>query len=109
MSSALSEQSCVREGAGYDEVFSSGLDDPSTSSDEREPSATSPSIGDEDMDMDGSKGDSNGDDVDIGEPPIKSVIGPNGFGKFIMLPLWTINEYISSVKQTHFNMLREKY
>ena len=51
MSSASSEQSCVRNGAGYDEVFPSGLDDLDTSSHEREPSATSPSIGDEDMNM----------------------------------------------------------
>jgi len=34
MSSASSEQSCVREGAGYDEVFPTGQDDPGTSSDE---------------------------------------------------------------------------
>ena len=26
-----------------------------------------------------------------------------------MLPLWTINDFISSVKQTHFNTLREEY
>ena len=26
-----------------------------------------------------------------------------------MLPLWTINDFNSSVKQTHFNTLREKY
>ena len=25
-----------------------------------------------------------------------------------MLPLWTINDFISSVKQTHFNTLREE-
>jgi len=55
------------------------------------------------------EGDSNGDDVDIGEPPIQSIVGPDGFRKFIMLPLWTINDFISSVKQTHFNTLREEY
>ena len=32
-----SKQSCVREGVGYDEVFSSGQDDPGTSYDERDP------------------------------------------------------------------------
>ena len=26
-----------------------------------------------------------------------------------MLPLWTINDFISSIKQTQFNKLREKY
>ena len=109
MSSAWSEQLCVLKGVGYDEVFPSGLNDPGTSSDEREPSATSPSTGDENMDVDGLEGYSNGDDVDIGEPPIRSVVGPNGFRKFIMLPLWTINDFNSSVKQSYFNTLREKY
>ena len=101
MFSALSEQLCVREGASYNKVFLSSLNDPDTLSDERESSTTSPSIGDEDMDVDGSEGDLNGDDIDIGEPPIQSVVGPNGFRKFIMLLLWTINDFNSSVKQTH--------
>ena len=92
---------CLHEGASYDEVFPSGLDDPGTLSDEKEPSTTSPSTRDEDMDVDGSEGDSNGDDVDIGEPLIQSVVGPDGFRKFIMLLLWTINDFNSSVKQTH--------
>ena len=108
MSSASSEQSCIHKGAGYDEVFLSVLNDPGTSSTERESLATSPSTGDEDMDVEGSEGDSN-DDVDNGEPPIQSIVGPDGFRKFIMLPLWTINDFISSVKQTHFNTLREEY
>ena len=101
MFSASSEQSCVCEGASYDEVFPSSLDDLDTLSDEREPSTTSPSTGDEDMDVDGSEGDLNGDDIDIAEPPIQSVIGPDGFRKFIMLLLWTINDFNSSIKQTH--------
>ena len=59
MSSALSEHLCVREGAGYDEVFLLGQDDPGTLSDERNPLATSPSTRDEDLDMDGLESDSN--------------------------------------------------
>ena len=109
MSSVSSEQSCVHEGAGYNEVFLLGLNDPSTSSNERKPSTTSPSTRDEDTDVEGPNGDSNAEDVDNGEPPIQSVVGPDGFRKFIMLPLWTINDFNSSVKQTHFNTLREKY
>ena len=101
MFNALSEQLCVHEGASYNKVFLSSLNDPDTLSDERESSTTSPSIGDEDMDVDGSEGDLNGDDIDIGEPPIQSVVGPNGFRKFIMLLLWTVNDFNSSVKQTH--------
>jgi len=79
MSSASSEQSCVHKGAGYNEVFSSGRDDPSTSSDERNPSASSPSTRDEDLDTDGSENDSTDDQVGA-EPPTQSIIGPNGLG-----------------------------
>ena len=110
-SEALSEQSCVREGADYNEVFPSSQDDPDTFHDERVPSANSSSTEeDEDLDVDGLEGDSN-DEEDIGsvEPPFQSVIGPNGLREFIMLLLWTINEFNSSIKQKHFSMLREKY
>ena len=108
---ASSKQSCVREGAGYDKVYPSGQDDPDTFYDERVPSANSPFVGeDKDLDLDGSDGDLN-DEEDIGnvEPPIQSVIGPNGFREFIMLPLWTLNDFNSSIKQKHFNTLSEKY
>ena len=108
---ASSEQSCVREGAGYDKVYPSGQDDPDTSYNERVPSANSPFVGeDKDLDVDGSDGDLN-DEEDIGsaEPPIQSVIGPNGFREFIMLPLWTLNDFNSSIKQKHFSTLSEKY
>ena len=108
MSSVLSNQSCVREGAGYDEVFPSGQNDPDTSSEERNPSATSPSTRDEDLDMDRSEGDST-DGLDGAEPPIQSVIGPDGFREFIMLPLWMVNDFISTIKESHFKTLREKY
>ena len=109
MSSASSKQSCVREGAGYNEVFSSGQDNPNTSYNERDLLANSPSTEDEDLDVDRPKGDSNDNDIDIGEPPIQSVIGLDGFRGFIMLPLWTINDFNSSTRQQHFNTLKEKY
>ena len=109
-SEASSEQSCVREGTGYDEMFLAGQDDPYTSYDERVLSTNSPSTNEDgDLDVDRSEGDSNNDDLDIGEPQIQSVIGPNGFREFIMLLLWTINDFNSSIKQQHFNTLREKY
>ena len=109
MFSVSNEQLCVREGASYNEVFLSGQDDPNTSYDERDPSANSPSTEDEDLDVDRPKGDSNNDDIDIGEPPIQSIIGLDRFREFIMLSLWTINDFNSSIKQQHFNKLREKY
>ena len=53
-SEALSEQSCIREGAGYDEVYLSGQDDPNASYPERDPCANSPSEEEnEDSDEDG--------------------------------------------------------
>ena len=63
---------------------------------------------DEDLDVDGSENDSN-DDLAGVESPIQSVIGPDGFREFIMIPLWTINDFNSSIKQTHFNTIKEKY
>ena len=87
-----SEQSCVRKGKGYDEVYSSSQDDPDTSYDERIPSANSPSMEeDEDLDADGSKGDSGGDsnseNVYYAKPPIQSVIGLDGLREFLLLSL----------------------
>jgi len=108
MSSASSEQSCVRKRAGYDEAYPLGQDDPGTSSEERVPSANSPSTEDDDLDGDGSESDSN-EDIGNDEPPVQSVIGLDGFKEFIMLPLWMINDFNSSIKQHHFNTLREKY
>ena len=50
MSSALSNQSFVRDGAGYEELYPSGYKDPDELS-ERTPSATSPSSRNEDMEL----------------------------------------------------------
>ena len=102
-----SNQSFVLDGAGYDEVFLSGQKDPDASSQERNPSPTSP-IMDEALEMDGSEGDSS-DGTDGAEPLIQSVIGPNGFREFIMLPIWTVNYFTSLIKEPHFKTLREKY
>jgi len=69
MSSALSEQLCVRERVGYDEVYLLGQDDPGTSSDERVSSANSTSTEDDDLDIDGLESDSN-EGIRNDEPPI---------------------------------------
>ena len=108
MSSASSNQSCVREEVGYDEVFPSGHKDLGTSSEERTPSATSPSTKGEDLEMDRSKGDSI-DGLIGAKPPTQSIIGPDGFREFIILPLWMVNNFISTIKESHFKMLMEKY
>ena len=87
MSSVSSSQSCVHKGAGYNEVFPSGQNNPRTSSEERNLSATSPSTKDEDLDTDRLEGDST-DGLNGAEPPTQSVIGPDGLREFIILPLW---------------------
>ena len=86
MSSVSSNQLCVYEEAGYDEVFPLGHNNPGTSSEERNLSVTSPSTRDEDLDMDRSEGDSTNGLVGA-EPPTQSVIGPDGLREFIILPL----------------------
>ena len=104
-----SNQSCVHDGAGYDEVYLSGQDDPGTSYDEQVPSSNSSSVEkDEDVDVDGLEGDSNKDLVSA-EPPSQSIIGPDGLRQFILLPLWPVKDFKSSIKQKHFDTLREKY
>ena len=106
MSSVSSNQLLVRDKAGYDEVFLSGKKDPNTSSEERSLSATSPTSRDEGLEMDRPEGD---EGVDDAEPPIQSIIGPDGHREFIMLPIWTVNDFISTIKEPHFKTLREKY
>ena len=62
------------------------------------------------MYVDGSESDSK-EDEDIGndEPPIQSIKGPDGFRQFILLPLWMVNDFNSTIKKKHFETLREKY
>ena len=92
----MSNQSFVHDGAGYDEMFSSGQKDPDISSEERSPSATSPSSRDEGLEMDRPEDDEGVNGV---EPPIQSIIGPDGLREFIMLPIWTINDFTSTIKE----------
>ena len=101
MSSASSNQSCVCKKAGYDKVFPLGQNDPDTSSEERNPSDTSPSTRDEDLDMDRSEGDSTNGLVSA-ESPTQSVIGLDGLREFIILPLWMVNNFISTIKESYF-------
>ena len=63
MSSASSNQSFIRDGAGYEELYPSGYKDPNELS-ERSPSATSPSSKDEDMEL--AKPEEGSDDGDQG-------------------------------------------
>ena len=72
---------------GYDEVYPSGLNDPSTSPNDRVPSSNSPSAeGDKDMNVDESE-DSSEEYIVSDEPPSQSVVGLDGLREFILLPL----------------------
>ena len=114
-SEASSEQSCVCEGAGYNEVYLSGQDDPGTSYFERVPSTNSPSKEeDEDLNVDKSKSDTNGNsdgekNVENVESPIRSIIGPDGLRNFILPLMWMVNDFNLTIKRKHFNTLRERY
>ena len=65
MFSASSNQSCVRDGSGYNEMYSLGHNDPDVSSEERSLSASFSR--DDDLEIERSKGGSN--DGLIGDEP----------------------------------------
>ena len=87
-------------------MFLSSQKDPDTSSEERNLSATSPSSKDEGLKMDRPKDDSSDGLVDA-EPLVQSVIGPDGLKEFIMQPIWTVNNFTSTIKESHFKTLKE--
>ena len=105
MSSALSNQSVVHDGADYEEVYLSGHKDQEIPSEERSSSTSSPSSTNEDMEMvELEEGSDNGE-----EQPIKSIIGTDGLREFVMLPEWTVNDFNSTIKEKHFSTLRANY
>ena len=108
MSSASSNHSFVCDEAGYNEVYPSGHKDHDSPSEERNPSASSPSSRDEGLEREEPEDDLLQDPND-NKQPIQSVMGPNGLRKVIMLPIWTINDFISTTKENHFKTLKGKY
>ena len=108
MSSASSNHSFVCDGVGYDEVYPSSHKDHDSPSEERSLLASSPSLKDEGLEREEPKDDLL-QDLDDNEPQIQFVVGPNGLRKFIMLPMWTVNDFISTIKENHFKTLRGKY
>ena len=103
MSSASSNQLFVRDGAGYEELYPSGYRDLDELG-ERSPSAASPSLKNEDMELAEPE-----EGFDDGEQRIKSVVGTDGLREFVMLPEWTVNNFMSTIKETHFKTLRAIY
>ena len=108
MSSATGNHLFVRDGVGYNEVYQSGHKDHDSPSEEKSSSASSPSSRDEGLEKGGPEDDFL-QNLDDNETPIQSVVGPDGLRKFIMLPIWTVNDFISTIKAPHFKTLRGKY
>ena len=106
MFSASSNQLFVHDGTSYDKVYPLGHKDPDSPSEERSQSASS--LRDEDLRMERLEGDSS-DGLIGAEPLIQSVVGPDGIKEFILLPLWTVNDFVSKIKESHFKTLRDKY
>ena len=105
MFSASSNQSVVRNGVDYEEVYPSGHVDQESPGEDRSLSASSSSSTNEDMEM--------AEPVEVSddgeEQTLRSVIGANGLREFIMLPEWTVNYFVSTINENHFKTLRENY
>ena len=108
MSSASSNQSFVRDETGYDEVYPSGHKDLDSLSEEKSPSTSSPSSRDEVLETERPENDSS-EGLDNAKPPVQSVVGLDGLREFIILPIWMVNDFTSTIKESHFKTLREKY
>ena len=105
MSSASSNQSVVRDGVDYEEVYPSGHRDQESPGEERSPSASSLSSTNEDMEMANQEEVSN----DGEEQTLKSVMGADGLREFIMLPERTVSNFVSTIKENHFKTLRDNF
>ena len=110
-SEALSEQSCVCERAGYNEVYPSGQCNPASYL-ERDPSTNSPSKEeDEDSDEDGSESDMDeiSSDKESDKSPLKTIVGPDSLRNFVLPLIWTVNDFSFTIQRKHFNTLRDRY
>ena len=86
-------------------MYPSGYREPDNLSEERSPSASSPSSKNEDMELaELEEGSGDGEDQRI-----KSVVGADGLSEFVILPEWTVNAFTSTIKEAHFKTLRANY
>ena len=128
-SDALSEESSVREGAGYDKTFGLGDEFEAFSpSSERETSAQSldgedegytdgsEEVGIGDVGKEGSWGDDNdgedddGDEEDDGEESCEgALVGPGDSRPFILLAEWAVNKFLPLMSGKVFKELRVRY
>ena len=105
MSSASSNQSVIRDGAEYEEVYSFSHKDPESLGEERSPSASSSSLTNEDIEMvEVEETSDDGEDL-----PLGLVIGADGLREFIMLPEWMVHKFTSVIKEKHFNTFRANF
>ena len=86
-------------------MYLSGYREPNDLSEERSSSASSPSSKNEDMEVVEPK-EGFGDDED---QRIKFVVGVDGLREFVMLPEWMVNAFTSTIKEAHFQTLRDNY
>ena len=86
-------------------MYPSSYRDPGDLSEEKSPSASSPSSKNEDMEVaEPEEGSNDGE-----EQRIKSVIGADGLTEFVMLPEWMVNAFTSTIRKPHFKTLRVNY
>ena len=107
MSSASSNQLIVRDGVDYEEVYPFGHVDQESPSEERSSSTSSSSSSSTNEDMEMAEPKEVSDDGK--EQALRSVIGANGLREFIMLPEWTVNHFVYTIKENHFKTLKENY
>ena len=53
--------------------------------------------------------DSDEENVENVESPIRSVVGLDDLRKFVLPLMWTVNDFNSTIKRKHFDTLRERY
>ena len=89
----------------YKEVYLFGHRDQESPGEERSLSASSLSSTNEDMEMAAQEEVSDDDK----EQTLKSIMGADGLREFIMLPEWTVNNFVSTIKENHFKTLRDNF
>ena len=104
MSSASSNQSVVRDGTEYKEVYPSGHKDQESPGEDRSPSASSSSSTNEDVEIVEIEGSN-----DDGNQALESVVGADGLRQFIMLPEWTVHRFTSVIREKHFCTFRTNF
>ena len=126
-SDAMNEQSSVREGAGYDEAFGSGVESEDFSPSSGRETSTQSFDGEdecyaEDLEIevrkeswidggDAPDGEENdGDESDDGEGSSEGdSAGPGDNRPFILPTKWAVNKFLPSMSDKNFSELRVRY